>query len=80
MHTIENRVKKIISEQLNIKESEINNTSSFLEDLGSDSLDSIELIMRLEEEFKIDIPDEISENFDTVEKVIKYIKNLFNNK
>ncbi|HMI76765.1 MAG TPA: acyl carrier protein [Buchnera sp. (in: enterobacteria)] len=74
MHMIEKRVKKIIAEQLDIKESDIHNTNSFLEDLNADSLDSIELIMKLEEEFKIDIPDEVSESFDTVEKVIKYIK------
>ena len=74
MNIIEKRIKKIIAEQLDIKESEVYNTSSFSDDLNADSLDSIELIMRLEEEFKIDIPDEIAENFDTVEKVIEYIK------
>ena len=61
MSSIEDRVKKIICEQLGVKEEDITNASSFVEDLGADSLDIVELIMAFEEEFNIEIPDEIAE-------------------
>ena len=57
MSTVEERVKKIVCEQLGVKESEVQNTSSFVEDLGADSLDTVELVMALEEEFETEIPD-----------------------
>lgn len=58
MSTIEERVKKIVAEQLGVKEEEVVNTASFVEDLGADSLDTVELVMALEEEFETEIPDE----------------------
>jgi acyl carrier protein len=61
MSTIEERVKKIVAEQLGVKEDEVKNTSSFVEDLGADSLDTVELVMALEEEFETEIPDEEAE-------------------
>lgn len=78
MNIIEKKIKKIISEQLDIKESKIHKYSSLVEDLNADSLDSIELIMRLEEEFKIDISDDAAEEFDTVKNIIEYIKKILN--
>jgi len=62
MSTIEERVKKIVAEQLGVKEEEVVNTASFVEDLGADSLDTVELVMALEEEFETEIPDEEAEN------------------
>jgi len=76
MNTIDTRIKKIIAKQLGIKEKTILNHNSFLEDLGADSLDSIELIMKLEEEFNIEISDEDAEHFNTVKNVIDYINNI----
>lgn len=73
MNTIDARIKKIIATQLGVKEKEILNDNSFLEDLGADSLDLIELIMKLEEEFNIEILDEDAEYFNTVKNVIDYI-------
>lgn len=61
MSTIEERVKKIVAEQLGVKEEEVTNTASFVEDLGADSLDTVELVMALEEEFETEIPDEEAE-------------------
>jgi len=61
MSTIEERVKKIVAEQLGVKEEEVVNTASFVEDLGADSLDTVELVMALEEEFETEIPDEEAE-------------------
>ena len=61
MSTVEERVKKIVCEQLGVKESEVQNSSSFVEDLGADSLDTVELVMALEEEFESEIPDEEAE-------------------
>lgn len=58
MSTIEERVKKIVAEQLGVKEEEVTNSASFVEDLGADSLDTVELVMALEEEFETEIPDE----------------------
>lgn len=74
MSSIEERVKKIVSEQLGVKEDEIQNTASFVEDLGADSLDTVELVMALEEEFETEIPDEEAEAITTVQLAIKYIE------
>ena len=73
MSTVEERVKKIVCEQLGVKESEVQNTSSFVEDLGADSLDTVELVMALEEEFETEIPDEEAEKLSTVEEAIDFI-------
>ena len=62
MSTIEERVKKIVAEQLGVKEEEVTNSASFVEDLGADSLDTVELVMALEEEFETEIPDEQAED------------------
>ena len=72
--TIEDRVKKIIVEQLGVKEDEITNEASFVDDLGADSLDTVELVMALEEEFEIEIPDEEAENITTIQQAIDYIE------
>ena len=74
MADIEARVKKIIAEQLNIDEAEIKPESSFIDDLGADSLDTVELIMAFEEEFGMEIPDEEAEKIKTVQDAIDYIK------
>lgn len=68
------KVKKIIAEQLGVNESEITNESHFIDDLGADSLDTVELVMALEEEFGIEIPDEDAEKIQTVGDVAKYIE------
>lgn len=68
------RVRKIVSEQLGIKEQELNDEASFRDDLGADSLDSVELVMALEEEFETEIPDEEAEKITTVKETIEYIK------
>ena len=73
MSTVEERVKKIVCEQLGVKESEVQNTSSFVEDLGADSLDTVELVMALEEEFETEIPDEEAEKLASVQDAIDYI-------
>src|SRR5690606_13853565 len=66
MSSIEERVKKIVAEQLGVKEEDVQQTSSFVEDLGADSLDTVELVMALEEEFETEIPDEEAEKITTV--------------
>ncbi|MBV31968.1 MAG: acyl carrier protein [Porticoccaceae bacterium] len=73
MSSIEERVIKMVAEQLGVKEEEIQVSSSFVEDLGADSLDTVELIMALEEEFDAEIPDEEAEKILTVGDAIKYI-------
>ncbi len=73
MSTVEERVKKIVSEQLGVKESDVQNTSAFVDDLGADSLDTVELVMALEEEFETEIPDEEAEKLTTVQEAIDYI-------
>ncbi|TDF85563.1 acyl carrier protein [Pseudomonas sp. H9] len=73
MSTIEERVKKIVAEQLGVKEEEVKNDSSFVEDLGADSLDTVELVMALEEEFETEIPDEEAEKITTVQLAIDYV-------
>ncbi|WP_417665270.1 acyl carrier protein [Pseudidiomarina sp.] len=75
MSTIEERVKKIIVEQLGVKEEEVKLEASFENDLGADSLDIVELVMALEEEFETEIPDEEAEKIRTVEAAIDYVKN-----
>jgi len=69
------KVKKIIAEQLGVEEDEIAMESSFIDDLGADSLDIVELIMALEEEFDLEIPDSEAEKISTVGDVVEYIKN-----
>ena len=71
--TIEQRVKEIIVNQLNVNEEQITPTASFLDDLGADSLDTVELVMALEEEFECEIPDEAAEKITTVQLAIDYV-------
>jgi acyl carrier protein len=73
MSDIEQRVKKIVAEQLGIGEAEIKTESSFADDLGADSLDTVELVMALEEEFECEIPDEDAEKITTVQQAITYV-------
>ncbi|MSQ50493.1 MAG: acyl carrier protein [Betaproteobacteria bacterium] len=73
MENIEQRVKKIVAEQLGVNESEIKIESSFVDDLGADSLDTVELVMALEEEFETEIPDEDAEKITTVRQAIDYV-------
>ena len=70
---IEARVRKIIIDQLGVKEEQVTNEASFVEDLGADSLDTVELVMGLEEEFELEIPDEDAEKITTVQQAIDYI-------
>ena len=74
MSNIEERVKNIVVEQLGVKEEEVTNEASFVDDLGADSLDTVELVMALEEEFDTEIPDEEAEKINTVQSAIDYIK------
>ena len=73
MSTIEERVKKIVIEQLGVKEEEVKPEASFVDDLGADSLDTVELVMALEEEFDTEIPDEDAEKITTVQAAIDYV-------
>lgn len=75
MSDVELRVKKIIAEQLNADEDAIKPTSSFIDDLGADSLDTVQLIMAFEEEFNVEIPDEESVKIKTVQDAIDFIQN-----
>ncbi|MBQ0724858.1 MAG: acyl carrier protein [Cycloclasticus sp.] len=75
MSNIEERVKKIVAEQLGVKEEEVTNEASFIDDLGADSLDTVELVMALEEEFDCEIPDEQAEGITTVQQAIDYVNN-----
>ncbi|URJ32495.1 acyl carrier protein [Blochmannia endosymbiont of Camponotus sp.] len=75
MNTIEEKVKTIISEQLGVKQEEVVNHASFVDDLGADSLDTVELVMALEEEFDTEIPDEEAEKITTVQAAIDFISN-----
>jgi len=75
--SVEERVKKIVIEQLGVEESQVTKEASFVDDLGADSLDTVELVMALEEEFKLEIPDEEAEKISTVGQAVEYIeKNL----
>ncbi|MDU0810729.1 MAG: acyl carrier protein [Burkholderia sp.] len=73
MENIEQRVKKIIAEQLGVAQEEIKTESSLLNDLGADSLDTVELVMLLEDEFDMEIPDEEAEKITTVQQAIDYV-------
>ena len=75
MSDIEERVKKIIVEQLGVSADEVTEGASFVDDLGADSLDTVELVMALEEEFECEIPDEEAENITTVKQAIDYVNN-----
>lgn len=74
MSNVEERVRQIIVEQLGVKEDEISIDSSFVDDLGADSLDTVELVMALEEEFDCEIPDEDAEKITTVKEAVEYLK------
>ena len=77
MSSVAERVKKIVVEQLGVKEEEVNNDASFVDDLGADSLDTVELVMALEEEFECEIPDDEAEKITTIQQAVDYIeKNL----
>ena len=73
MENLEQRVKKIVAEQLGVNEADIKIESSFVDDLGADSLDTVELVMALEEEFECEIPDEEAEKITNVQQAIDYI-------
>ena len=75
MENIEQRVKKIVAEQLGVNEGDIKIDSSFVDDLGADSLDTVELVMALEEEFECEIPDEDAEKITNVQQAVDYINN-----
>jgi len=75
MSSIEERVKKIVIEQLGVKEEEVTSEASFVDDLGADSLDTVELVMALEEEFETEIPDEEAEKITTVKEAVTFINN-----
>jgi acyl carrier protein len=74
MENIEQRVKKIVAEQLGVNDADVKNDSSFVNDLGADSLDTVELVMALEEEFETEIPDEDAEKITTVQQAVDYIQ------
>ncbi len=78
MENVEQRIKKIVAEQLGVNEAEVKNESSFVDDLGADSLDTVELVMALEEEFECEIPDEQAEKINTVQQAIDYINSHSN--
>lgn len=73
MSTAEERVRKIVIEQLGVTEEQATNAASFVDDLGADSLDTVELVMALEEEFECEIPDEEAENITTIQQAIDYV-------
>ncbi len=73
MSSIEAQVKGIVAEQLGVKEDEVTNDASFVDDLGADSLDTVELVMALEEEFETEIPDEDAEKITTVQQAIDFV-------
>ena len=75
MSNIEERVKNIIVEQLGVQLEEVKNAASFVDDLGADSLDTVELVMALEEEFDTEIPDDEAEKITTVKSAIDYVVN-----
>ncbi|PQM57491.1 MAG: acyl carrier protein [Rhodobacteraceae bacterium] len=73
MSDIEGRVKKIVVEHLSIEEEKISESASFIDDLGADSLDTVELVMAFEEEFGVEIPDDAAESIQTFGDAVKYI-------
>jgi acyl carrier protein len=73
MSSIEEQVKSIVAEQLGVKEDEVTNDASFVDDLGADSLDTVELVMALEEEFETEIPDEEAEKITKVQQAIDFV-------
>ncbi|MCE2872658.1 MAG: acyl carrier protein [Xanthomonadales bacterium] len=73
MSTVETQVKAIVAEQLGVKLEQVTNNASFVDDLGADSLDTVELVMALEEEFETEIPDEDAEKITTVQQAIDYV-------
>ena len=73
--SIEERVQKIVYEQLGVSAEEVKSEASFIDDLGADSLDTVELVMAFEEEFEIEIPDEEAEGIQTVKNAVDYITN-----
>ncbi len=76
--SVEEKVKEIITDQLGVDEKQVSGPASFIDDLGADSLDTVELVMALEEEFDIEIPDEDAEKIATVQHAIDYINNHTN--
>jgi acyl carrier protein len=74
MSNIAERVRKIVAEQLGVKEEDMNEDASFVEDLGADSLDTVELVMALEEEFETEIPDDQAEKITTIQLAIDYVE------
>ncbi|ABB74378.1 MULTISPECIES: acyl carrier protein [Nitrosospira] len=78
MENVEQRIKKIVAEQLGVNEADVKSESSFVDDLGADSLDTVELVMALEEEFECEIPDEQAEKINTVQQAIDYINSHSN--
>ena len=76
--SVEQRVKEIIVDQLGVDENQVNGPAAFIDDLGADSLDQVELVMALEEEFDIEIPDEDAEKIVTVQNAVDYINNHTN--
>ena len=75
MSSVEERVKLIVVEQLGVSEDEVSGDSSFVDDLGADSLDTVELVMALEEEFGLEISDEDAEKLSSVQQAVEYITN-----
>ena len=76
--SVEEKVKEIIVDQLGVDEKQVNQEASFIDDLGADSLDTVELVMALEEEFDVEIPDEDAEKIATVQNAVDYIKGQTN--
>ena len=76
--SVEEKVKEIIIDQLGVDEKQVNPEASFIDDLGADSLDTVELVMALEEEFDVEIPDEDAEKIGTIQNAIDYIKDHTN--
>ena len=75
MSDISEKVKKIVVEHLGVEENKVNESASFIDDLGADSLDTVELVMAFEEEFECEIPDDVAEKILTIGDAIKYIEN-----